>query len=114
MNKPIALAACGLAVVGVILLVKKASSSVSPGDCFTLNNIGTGPDEPYYYARWLGASMALTEAFGSAANDVFTVQYQALDWQDVTSDTIVERNQLIRFQVVRETIVCGFDLEEAA
>lgn len=115
MKKGVIVGAVALSTLGLILIGKKASGGENNGAvCFRLNYIGTGSDEPYYYATWLGTTMPLNEAFGDAINDLFIVQYQYESyplWRDVSAYTEVQHNQFIRFQVVRTTEICGFRLE---
>lgn len=107
MSKKIIIAGA-LVLAGIVLIAKKAFGS----ECFPVFPAGTGADAPYYYARWKGASTVLSDALGAAKFDVFTVEYQEGGiWVTVPEWSVVEHNQLIRFQVIRQTNICGFKQE---
>lgn len=94
-------------VLGIILVAKIARG----GQCYTVDNIGTSPNEPYYYATYLGETMAIVDAFWDARYDMFTVEF-IIDgvYQPVPNWETILHGQEFRFQVVRTTEICHINL----
>lgn len=98
------------AAAGLILFIARKASG---GSCYNVENIGIGPLEPYYYAKYLGATLPILDAFGETNNDIFTVEFltEYGTYQSVTVNDIIPHGQEFRFQVVRTTEICNINLE---
>jgi len=107
MNKGIAIAGIGLAIVGIVALTRKVGAE--KGECL----LATA--QTYHYVTWLGSTKKLPDAFGDEAwSVIYTVdQYdpEMQEWWPVPPPSweyIIHHGDYVRFIVQQDVVVCGF------
>ncbi|MHB8084340.1 MAG: hypothetical protein ACYDHZ_00745 [Dehalococcoidia bacterium] len=107
MNKGAVFAGVALAVVGLVVLSKKASADTG-ASCFNAKA------NQYYYVTWPGSDKSLADIFGASTwAAIFTVDYFETETQNWTpfpdpNHTVLHAGDHIRFMLANDETVCGF------